>query len=115
MKIPILIPFFLFLLALRLHLSSQERKLSELHSSARHHDEKDQQPEKHRDLHRCPATDSAVAGGLKRVHGDWQRSSVTERQLEVLCRDGFLSSLEKMATRLLPTPVTASAFASSIS
>ena len=35
----------------------------------------------------------------KRVGGDWQRSSVTERQLEVLRRDGFLPSMEKMATR----------------
>ena len=50
------------------------------------------------------STSSAAAGtgtadGLKRVHGDWQRLSVNERQLEVLRRDGFLSPLEKMATR----------------
>ena len=40
-----------------------------------------------------------VAGDLKKVHGDWQRSSVTERHLEALRRDGHLPSLEKMKTR----------------
>ena len=45
------------------------------------------------------AADSTAAGGLKRVHGDWQRSSVNERQLETLRRDGYLSSLDKMKTR----------------
>ena len=36
------------------------------------------------------ATGPSTAGGLKRIRSDWQRSSVTERQLEVLRRDGFL-------------------------
>ena len=45
------------------------------------------------------AADSTAAGGLKRVHGDWQQSSVNERQLETLRRDDYLPSLEKMKTR----------------
>ena len=45
------------------------------------------------------AAGTGTAGGLKRIHGDWQRSSVNERQLEALRRDGFLPPLEKMATR----------------
>ena len=40
-----------------------------------------------------------AAGDLKKVHGDWQRSSMTERQLEGLRRDGFQPLLEKMKTR----------------
>ena len=42
---------------------------------------------------------AGTAGGLKKVHGDWQRSSVDERQLDALRRDGLLPPLEKMATR----------------
>ena len=42
---------------------------------------------------------TGAAGGLKRVHGDWQRSSVNECQLEVLRCDSFLPPLERMATR----------------
>ena len=62
------------------------------------------------------AAGTGTAGGLKRIHGDWQRLSVNERQLEVLRRDGFLPPLEKMATRvpamrwpLIPVMVSASA------
>ena len=46
------------------------------------------------------ATATDAAGDLKKVRGDWQRSSVTERQLEALRRDGVLPPLEKMATRV---------------
>ena len=42
------------------------------------------------------AAAATAAGDLKKVHCGWQRSSVTERQLEGLRRDGFLPSLEKM-------------------
>ena len=45
------------------------------------------------------AADVTVAGDLKKVHGDWQRSSVTERHLEALRCDGHLPSLETMKTR----------------
>ena len=45
------------------------------------------------------ATGTGTAGGLKKIHGDWQRSSVNECQLEALRRDGLLPPLEKMATR----------------
>ena len=46
------------------------------------------------------ATGPSTAGGLKKIRGDWQRSSVTERQLEALRCDGVLPPLEKMATRV---------------
>ena len=52
------------------------------------------------------AADGTTAGDLKKIHGNWQRSSVTERQLEVLRRDGHLSSLEKMTTRAPSDEVT---------
>ena len=45
------------------------------------------------------AAAAGTAGGLKKVHGDWQRSSVDERQLEALHRDGFLPPLERIAMR----------------
>ena len=45
------------------------------------------------------ATATDTTGDLKKVHGNWQRSSVTERQLEALRRDGHMPSLEKMKTR----------------
>ena len=32
--------------------------------------------------------DATAAGDLKKVHDDWQRSSLTERQLDALCHDG---------------------------
>ena len=55
------------------------------------------------------AADGTAAGNLKKVHGDWQRSSMTERHLEALRRDRHLPSLEKMKTRapgdeVTPTP-----------
>ena len=50
------------------------------------------------------ATDAA--GDLKKVHGNWQRSSVSERQLEALRRDGHMPSLEKMKTRAPSDEVT---------
>ena len=52
------------------------------------------------------AADTTAAGDLKKVHGDWQRSSVTKRHLEALLRDGHLPSLEKMKTRALGDEVT---------
>ena len=45
------------------------------------------------------AAAATAAGDLKKVHGDWQRSSVTERHLDGLCRDGYLPSLKKMKMR----------------
>ena len=45
------------------------------------------------------AVDAAAAGDLKRVHGKWQRSSVTEHQLEVLRCDDYLPSPEKIKAR----------------
>ena len=44
-------------------------------------------------------TGTGTAGGLKKIRGDWQGSSVDERQLEALRRDGLLPPLDKMATR----------------
>ena len=45
------------------------------------------------------AADATTASDLKKVHGNWQRSSMTERQLEVLRRGSHLPPLEKMKTR----------------
>ena len=58
------------------------------------------------------AAGTGTAGGLQRVHSDWQRSSVNERQLEALRRDGLLPPLEKMATQapgdeMAPRPCSA--------
>ena len=36
------------------------------------------------------ATNISTAGPLKKIPGGWQRSSVTERTLTTLRRDGFL-------------------------
>ena len=42
---------------------------------------------------------AGATNDLKKVYGDWQWSSVTERQLDLLRRDGHLPSTEKMKTR----------------
>ena len=42
---------------------------------------------------------SAAASDLKKVHDDWVRSSVTERQLDGLCRDGTLPPAKQVKTR----------------
>ena len=52
------------------------------------------------------AAGTGTAGGLKKIRGDWQRSSVDERQLEALRRDGLLPPLDKMATRAPGDEVT---------
>ena len=44
------------------------------------------------------AAGADATGDLKKVHGDWQRSSVTERHLEALRRTGHLLSSQKMKT-----------------